>query len=79
MKLDDARRSIIAEWRDRRLTNRQAEWPLQVALFFAWVRKERSYLLAFESEGEKSDTVQAWLEEYEAMNAKQAKRNKSRR
>ena len=79
MTQDEARRSIVAEWRDRRLNDRQADWLLRVARFFGWVQKERSYLLAFESAGEKSHTVQAWLEEYEAMHAKQAKRHKPKR
>ena len=79
MRQDQARNSIVAEWRDRRLINRQADWPTQVALFFSWLKKERTYLLEFESEREKPDTVQAWLEEHEAANAKQPKRQKRSR
>ena len=76
MRQDEARNSIVAEWRDRRLINRQADWPTQVGLFFGWLRKERAYLLEFEAAGEKLATVQAWLEEYEAGNAKQPRRSR---
>ena len=79
MRPDEARSAILAEWRDRPMSDRRADWPVQVARFFGWLQKERSYLLEFESEGEKLDTVQAWLEEYEAMSAKQPKRWKRSR
>ena len=80
MRQDEARRCLIAEWRDWLHTNgRPAIGRPAMARFFGWLKKERFYLLQFESEGEKLDTVQAWLEEHEAANAKQPKRQKRSR
>ena len=60
MKIDDARRQILAEWEVWRKGKESDSWSTKFA-FYNWLTHEGVHLLDFHCHGDKWQRVSGWI------------------